>query len=60
MEVSNTCGNSDLAWLKFRAHKYCNKCHGGFFLYFGDGLQSAFYFTIRVYCFLTMGLKTVF
>ena len=34
LEVSNTSGNSDLAWLKFRAYKYCNKCHGSFFSLF--------------------------
>ena len=38
MEVSNTCGNSDLAWLKFRAYKYCNKCHGRF-LFFSTSMM---------------------
>ena len=31
LEVSNKCRDSDLAWLKFRACKYCNECHGSIF-----------------------------
>lgn len=32
LEVSNKCRDSDLAWLKFRACKYCNECRGSIFL----------------------------
>lgn len=31
LEVSNKCRDSNLAWLKFRAYKYCNECHEVFF-----------------------------